>query len=289
MTLREYEALDEDVKVEFFDSEAGLAWMVREPGLIPHEAPGRRLAALAHEIALTRGSPIRCGGEAPLRLLDGDTGQVRIMHPDEMVFLRPEAAEPANRDYLQIGKDAVPDVVLQVDHTRDTRRDKLAIYEEWGLPELWVEVPDTWTRSRPRGLRPELRIYVLEGSRYVPSDESRAFPGWSAAEIHWALNEPVVSAETSTILQRVGRALGEREGTGPDDNPLLRSHRTEARAGLVRAMLTARGITVSPDFPPARFRAVLEAASDEAVAAAVTTAVSETDLLRRLRDTSEPG
>ena len=29
------------------------------------------------------------------------------------------------------------------------------------------------------------------------------------------------SAETSAVLERVGTVLGEREGTGPDDDPLL--------------------------------------------------------------------
>ena len=59
--------------------------------------------------------------------------------------------------------------------------------------------------------------------------ESRAFPGWTASEIHAALDGPVPSAETIAVLERVGAVLGAREGTGPDDDPLLRSQRRQAK------------------------------------------------------------
>ena len=56
------------------------------------------------------------------------------------------------------------------------------------------------------------------------------FPGWTAVEIHAALNEETFSAETSAVLERVGTVLGEREGTGPDDDPLLGAQRRRSRA-----------------------------------------------------------
>ena len=221
MTLAEYEALGDDDKVEFFDSAAGLAWRAQEPVAWQHERPGSRLVTLVARIAMTRGSLIECVGAGELRLLNPESGQVRAIHPDQMVFLHPERGAAEIMSFLKVGEDAYPDVVLEVDNTRDTRRDKLALYEEWGFPELWVEVPNAWSPSRPRGLRPELRIYLLEGEQYVLSPESRAFVGWRAEEIHRALNEPVISEETSAVLERVGRALGERERTGPDRTTTL--------------------------------------------------------------------
>ena len=306
MTLAEYEALGDDDKVEFFDSAAGLAWRVREPVALQHEGPGRRLVAALERIGMTRGSPIRCIGAGGLRLLDAETGQVRVIHPDEMVFLHPESGDTRNGSFLTVGEDAYPDVVLEVDDARDIRRDKLALYEEWGFPELWVEVPNAWSPSRPRGLTPELRIYLQEGERYVLSPESRAFVGWRADEIHRALNEPVISEQTSAVLERVGLALGEREGTGPDDDPLLGPHRRRkyaeglmiglaeglaaaraeglaiSRAGLVRTILASRGIRVSEGFPPQRHRSALAQASDEAVISAAYAAESGADFLARL-------
>ena len=156
-----------------------------------------------------------------------------------------------------VGEHALPDVVLEVDHTTDIRRGKLLQYEAWDFPEVWVEVPDWSSPSRPRGLVPGLTIHVLEGGAYETSVESRAFPGWTAAEIHAAMNETTPAAHTYGVLERVGTLLGAREGTGPDDDPLLRSQRrqgfeagraegrAESRMAMVREVLRSRGIEVS--------------------------------------------
>ena len=120
--------------------------------------------------------------------------------------------------------------VLEVDFTTDVRRGKLGLYEEWGFPEVWVEVPDRYSPSRPARRRPGVTIHLLEEGAYRTAPESRAFAGWTAEEIHAALNEPTVSEDTVRILKRVGRTLGAREGTGPDDMPWLRVHREEGRA-----------------------------------------------------------
>ena len=94
-----------------------------------------------------------------------------------------------------------------------------------------MEVPDRDSPSRrPRGRRPGLTIHRLEDGAYRTARESRAFPGWTANEIHLAFNEPVLSAITNRILDRVGRGLGARDGTGPDDTLWLRAHREEGRA-----------------------------------------------------------
>ena len=178
MTLAAYEALGDDDKVEFFDSAAGLAWRVQEPVAFAARrtgtAAGGGFGTHRHDARVA--DPVlsaRAGCGCWMR----KTGQVRAIHPDEMVFLHPESGDTRNGSFLTVGEDAYPDVVLEVDNTRDTRRDKLALYEEWGFPELWVEVPNAWSPSRPRGLRPELRIYLPEGERYVLSPESRAFGG----------------------------------------------------------------------------------------------------------------
>ena len=90
-------------------------------------------------------------------------------------------------------------------------------------------MPTAPSPSRPKSRLPGLTIHLLEGGAYRVSGVSRTFPGWTAAEIHAALDETVPSAETTAVLERVGAALGSREGTGPDDDPLLRSQRAQAR------------------------------------------------------------
>ena len=82
----------------------------------------------------------------------------------------------------------------------------------------------------------------------------------------------------------MGRALGEREGTGPDDDPLLSSQRaearTEARAELARELLMARGIAVGVDFPGVPGFADLPV---HAIAAAAAACTSQADFRERLR------
>ena len=119
---------------------------------------------------------------------------------------------------------------MVVDNTTDVRRGKLALYESWGFPEVWVEVPEQSSPSRPAGLRPGLTIHLLESGRFRTASSSRAFPSWTAQEIHLALNEREVSYVTMAALRRVGRTLGAAVGTGPDDDPLLREERLQSRA-----------------------------------------------------------
>jgi len=116
---------------------------------------------------------------------------------------------------------------------------------------------------------------------------SRAFPGWRAIEIQRALNERTISAATTEVLRRVGRVLGDREGTRSEDDPLLGATlaegRAKGRAALMRAMLASRNIEVSSGGWSADRMKDLAAVSDEAVVAAATEATSEVDFFSKLR------
>ena len=176
MTLAEYRALDDDGTVELFDAELARAWRVAEPAKAPHEDPLSRFGKFVERVAMVRGAPIMLGRAAGLHLLDADRAQVRAMHPDEMVFFDPERQERIGSEYEWAADQEYPDVVLEVDNTTDVRRNKLLVYADWGFPELWVEVPEVYSPSRPRGRRPGLTIYLLEAGEYRESRESRAFP-----------------------------------------------------------------------------------------------------------------
>ena len=156
-----------------------------------------------------------------------------------------------------------------------------------------MEVPERRARSRPSGLLPGLTIHLLEDGAYRESGESAAFPGWRSEDIHEAMSEVLArSARTNAILERLGRKLGAREGTGPDDDPLIRSLRgqsradgraeglVEARSKMVRQMLLSRGIGVSEGFPadvPG-----LAGSPEAAVVAAALTCESERDFRARI-------
>ena len=228
---------DFDRRLEYWDGRTETA-MICEPASPYHEQRSRLLNALIERIAQVRGAPIKNFGSMDLREQDAPQS---IMQADESVYLHPDRSRMPGPSAMVIGVDDHPDVVLEVDHTTDVRRGKLALYESWGFPEVWVEVPDDTAPSRPRGQRPGLTIYLLEDGAYRAAPESRAFPGWTAEEIHAGLNEWTLSERTSAVLERVGTVLGEREGAGPDHDPLLRSHRQRAiETGMERARAEER-------------------------------------------------
>lgn len=279
------EVVEYEGRLEFWDAEMATAWMVCEPTSPYHERPAQKLSALGERIAAVRGSPIDCFGHMDLLVRDEDGKPKRIMQADQSAYLHPGRANLPGISAMVIGENDFPDVVLEVDHTTDVRRGKLRLYESWGFPEVWVEVPDRRAPSRPRSRLPGLTIHVLEGGAYQPAPESRAFPGWTAQEIHVAMNEATLSAETCAVLERVGTALGAREGTGPDDDPLMRSLRRQGieqgQAEMARQILLSRGIEVS-----AHFSATLHTLgehSEQAVVAAALACTSEADFLQRLR------
>ena len=172
------------------------------------------------------------------------------MSADQVVYLHPAEARPRGGG-IEYGGDALPDVVLEVDYSTDVRRRKLSIYESWGFPEVWVEVPDASWRYRPKSRRSALTIHVLEGGRYVEAASSRAFPGWTAAEIHKTLNEPEASLATVDVVRRVAGVLGGAEGTSVEDDSFLgrelAAERDSARARKSRG----KGRSASGD-PPGR-------------------------------------
>ena len=153
-----------------------------------------------------------------------------------------------------------------------------------------MEVPRRWPSRGVRGRRPGLTIHVLEG-RAATGNRRRAgrSPAGGRRPIHDALNEAEPTGWTHAKLERVGRTLGERDGTGPDDNAFLRSFGTRAgrraglggRATMVRQMLRSRGFKVSEEFP-ANVPGFAEAPEDVAVAAALA-CDGEHDFRARLR------
>jgi hypothetical protein len=248
VTIRRDEVDTWDGRFEYWDSVSETAWVVREV-TATHEFPSHLLSALSHMIAAERGSPVTCFGNMGLELRDEGGERRRIMEADQSVYLHPERSRLPDRTMVR-GEHDFPDVVLEVDFTTDVRRGKLGLYEEWGFPEVWVEVPERYAPSRPAGLKPSLVIHLLEGGAYRTAPESRAFTGWTAEEIHAAMNEAELSAATSDVLSRVGKALGARGRTNPDHMPWLRAQRREAReearartmAAVATRILASRGL-----------------------------------------------
>ena len=277
-------------RFEYWDRDTQTAFVVREPTSVYHEGPGQRLATLLTRISEVRGAPILTLGTADLALRDERGERRRIMQADQIVYLDPAETRPRG-PWVEVGSDHLPDVVLEVDYSTDVRRGKLGLYEAWGFPEVWVEVPAFGSPRR----RPGLTIHRRSADGYRAAAASVALPGWTAAEIHAALNEPVLSESTRAVLERVGRALGEAGGTGPDDDLWLGAQRreargeghaagrTEERAQIVGSILRSRGLAVSE-----RLAARIAGEDPDVLVAAALACRDEADLLARLETRSRP-
>ena len=281
-------------RLEYWDADTETAWMVREPTGAAHEQPSQRLAGLGQLIAAVRGSPIECFGTMDLLLRNERGERWKIMQADQSVYLHPGRDRLPDPAGMVVGEHDFPDVVVEVDNTTDVRKGKLWLYEEWGFPEVWVEVPERRSPSRPSGLLPGLTIHLLDAGSYRTATESRAFPGWTAEEIHTAMTEPELSASTSEVLTRVGRALGVRDGTGPDDMPWLRIQREEGRAQGRAALLETlrRRILASRGMPESAFRlddSELAGVTDEEIVDALLQCEDESDYRKRIRKLRRPG
>ena len=149
-------------RLEFWDAHTETAWKVCEPTSIYHEQPSRRLGRIAERVASLRGSSIESFGSADLVRRDVAGRKRWLMQADEVLYL--------HRDWIRlqgpaidVDADPLPEVVLEVDHTTDVRRRKLAIYKESGFAEIWVLVP--WEASVRA---PGLTIHVRRGGYRIP-------------------------------------------------------------------------------------------------------------------------
>ena len=220
-------------RIEYWLRETGTAWVLRDAGPVHENAPNL-LSELLTRMCLERGSRFLLAGAVYLMERDEDGEPRQVLVADQTVYLDRSVWRPRDPAVV-LGVDPLPDVLLEVDHTTDIRRNKLPVYEAWGFPEVWVDTPDEPSPNRPRGVRPGLTIYLLEEGCYRTADESRAFPTWTTLQIHAALNESRLGSQTLADLTRVGRRLGEQEGTTPDDDPQLGRHRRQAREAGLRA------------------------------------------------------
>ena len=273
---------DHEGRIEYWDAATETAWVACEPNTIYHEGPGQVLSGLLTRIAAIRGAPIMTLGASDLLLRNAQGERQRILQADQVVFLDPVETRPRGAA-VEVGADHLPDVVLEVDYSTDVRRGKLGLYEAWGFPEVWVEVPEGGSPRR----RPGLTIHRRSTEGYRSVEASVVLSGWTAPEIHAAFNEAELSEATCAVLERVGRALGEAWGTGPDDDLWLGAQRREARAAgreergmeIVRALLRNRGLAVSE-----RLAARIAGADPNVLAAAALACRDEADLLARLNE-----
>lgn len=127
------------------------------------------------------------------------------LEPDSCFYIQNEARVRGKRR-IDMVVDPPPDVVIEVDITSHSI-DKLPIYARFGVPESW------------RHDAGRLDNRVLEGDRYIESEESRVLPGVRADEL-WDLIEKSRTMGRVTWLKEVrrwARRIFTEEGTTSTD------------------------------------------------------------------------
>ena len=277
-------------RFEYWDRDTQTAFVVREPTSVYHEGPGQRLTNLLPLIAAVRGAPILTLGTSDLALRDERGQRRRIMQADQIVYLEPAATQPRG-PWVEVGSDHLPDVVLEVDYSTDVRRGQAGAVRGVGLPRGVGR--GAGVRLRPAAAGPDDSPPV--GGRLPGGGGERRPAGLDGGGDSRGAERTVLSESTRAVLERVGRALGEAGGTGPDDDLWLGAQRreargeghaagrTEGRAEIVGSILRSRGLAVSE-----RLAARIAGEDPDMLVAAALACCDEADLLARLQPRSRP-
>ena len=148
---------DTEMRLEYWHAATETAWIC-DPISSYREGSARLLTRLVTLIVQVRGAPATCFGSTDLTERDAHGEPQLIMQADELVYLHPARAK-LPRPVLTVGEHDLPEVVLEVDHTTDARCRKLRQYQAWRFPEVWLEVPEAPSASRP----PPALPYALIG------------------------------------------------------------------------------------------------------------------------------
>jgi Uma2 family endonuclease len=127
-----------------------------------HRLLGRMVETLTEELNIA----VLSGGATTLKL----EMKKRGLEPDECYYLANESRMRGKRD-LDLTVDPPPDLAIEVDLSR-TSMNKMGIYADIGVPELWFFDGEA------------LSVYCLQGEAgYVPRETSATFPFLDLKEI----------------------------------------------------------------------------------------------------------
>ena len=157
-----------------------------------HERNHRLLGRLVETYTMERNIPIRSTGAATLKAPLKERG----LEPDQSYYITNESLV-RGRDDLDLTRDPPPDLAVEVEISRSAM-DKLAIYGDLGVPEVWfydgeslrmsmLQVDRTYKTKTRSSQLPLLTTKILEGflARRHESDETtwiRSFHEWVRAE-----------------------------------------------------------------------------------------------------------
>jgi Uma2 family endonuclease len=130
--------------------------------LYRHDFESRLLGKLVPVLAEAFGLPLIEAGSTTLRRKLKRRG----LEPDESFWMQ-NAHRMAGKVTLNLNVDPPPDLVVEVEETH-SNLDRLAIYAELGVPEIW------WLKSKKPNL---VFLSLTDDGDYRETKSSRSFPG----------------------------------------------------------------------------------------------------------------
>jgi Uma2 family endonuclease len=148
---------------------------------IEHEWYHRALGRMVETITEELGIPVLSAGSTTLKLQLKERG----LEPDECFYLTHELQMRGKRE-LDLTVDPPPDLAIEVDISRSSIN-KLGIYADLGVPELWFYDGQS------------LVVRRLQDGVYVDRDSSDAFPFLDLKEIERFMSRFEQMGETAWI------------------------------------------------------------------------------------------
>ena len=150
--------------------------------LLSHEQYGKLLARMVEVFTLEHKIACHSGGSTTFR----QTAKQRGLEPDECYWIQNEPRMRSRKDF-DPDKDPPPDLAIEVDITSSSL-DRMSIYADLGVPEVWRFDGETLTFS------------LLQGGRYEPGERSQALPALTSAVLTRFLQLSDQMGETEVVL-----------------------------------------------------------------------------------------
>lgn len=164
--------------------------------LLQHDNPAWFLGTMVQVLTEELGLPLRGGGSTTMRRRLKKRG----IEADECFWIE-NAPQMAGRLRLDLRRDPPPDLAIEVDVTHGSL-DRLAIYAELKLPEVW----------RFKG--EELTFYVLDDhGKYQKAAVSRSFPILTPADVIRFVQRSHEAANQNIVIQEFREWIRQRRST----------------------------------------------------------------------------
>ena len=151
-----------------------------------HDFDSRRLTLVVDMVTEALDIPIQGTATTTLRRKGDRPRKGSGKEPDQAFYIGGNAPRMSRRKDLDLDLDPPPDLAIEVDNARDSRR-ALAIYARLGVPEVWRY------KSRSKALW----FGRLAGDRYEPVDRSVSLPRLTPALVVQALEQAEPMGETA--------------------------------------------------------------------------------------------